>query len=466
MSLESATRDELLQLIMELQEALARAEARIGELETERGRGSGPPKTPENSSSPPAKGYKRNKAQREAGPGRKQGPPVGHEGTSRRRGSPDLLIACHPERCHACGQALDAAPQRRVGVSQVVELPPVQPVVLEAWRYEATCPACGAVTRADYPAGLEPHRVFGPSIEALLTYCHEVQHVSYERLEALCGDLFGLHLSPGAIAHALARTAQRLEGQAERIAEQVRASPVIGSDETSARVHGANWWQWVFQTPEASFHIITPSRGGAVVREFLGQVQPPVWVSDLWKPQLGAAATTHQICLAHQLRDLQYVVDAERSPWARQFQALLRGAIHLAHARDAGELAGTAYPQAVQGILDAADALLAEPARGAEANRMWERFRSHRNQLFVFLARPDVPPTNNASERALRPSVVHRKIGGSFRSNWGPAAHATVATILGTAQKRGEGLLSALYAATGLPLLRESFFELTPAQGE
>ncbi|MPZ16244.1 MAG: transposase, partial [Chloroflexi bacterium] len=115
-----------------------------------------------------------------------------------------------------------------------------------------------------------------------------------ERLEALCGDLFGLHLSPGAIAHALARTAQRLEGQAERNAEQVRASPVTGSDETSARVQGANWWQWVFQTPEASFHIIAFTRSGAMVREFLGQVQPPVGVSDLWKPQLGAGGPRYR----------------------------------------------------------------------------------------------------------------------------------------------------------------------------
>ncbi len=465
MSLESAAREELLEVIAAQQALIARLEARIAELEAELARRSGPPKTPENSSTPPAKGYKRKRPPR-AATGRKHGPPLGHAGTSRRRSPPDLLLCCYPERCAVCGQALTDAPQRRVGVSQVVDLPPVQPVVSEAWRYEATCPACGATTRAAYPAGLEPHRVFGPGIEALLTYCHEVQHVSYERLEALCADLFGLRLSPGAIAHGLARTAERLAPQAAAIKEQVRASPVIGSDETSARVQGANWWQWVFQTPQASYHIIVPSRGGAVAKAFLGEAEPPVWVSDLWTGQLAVPASGRQICLAHQLRDLQYVIDAERSPWARQFQSLLRGAIHLAHARDAGVLTGTPYTWAVQGIEAACDALLAEPARGAEANRMWERFRSHRDHLFVFLARPDVPPTNNASERALRSSVVHRKIGGSFRSTWGPAAHATAATVLDTARKQGESLLVTLYAAIGRPLLHRGSLEFTPAQGE
>jgi len=458
MDLDTASREELLRVIAELQ-------AQIAELAAELARRSKPPKTPDNSSTPPAKGYKRKRPPRSA-VGRKHGPPFGHPGTSRRRGPPDVLLSCYPEQCAACGQDLADAPARRVGTSQVIELPPVAPVVIEAWRYETHCPGCGAITRAVYPAGLEPQRVIGPGIEALLTYFHEVQHVSYERLAELCADVFGLHLSPGAIAGALARTAQRLEPRAEAIKEQVRASPVLGSDETSARVQGRNQWQWVFQTPEASYHLIVPSRAGAVVREFLGAARPEVWVSDLWQPQLGAPAATHQICLAHQLRDLQYVVDAEHSAWAGQVQTLLREAIHLAHERDAGRCEGAEYKEAVAEIETRMDALLAEPARGAEANRLWERFRAHRAQVFVFLARADVPPTNNASERALRPSVVHRKVGGSFRSDWGAAAHATVATVLGTARKQGTNLLTALYAATGLPLLQQRSLQFTPAQGE
>jgi transposase len=458
MDLETASREELLQVIAELQAQIAALAAEVARL-------SKPPKTPDNSSTPPSKGYK-GKRPPQSAEARKHGPPIGHPGRSRRRSPPDLLLSCYPEQCAACGHELAAAPTRRVGTSQVIELPSVAPVIIEAWRYAACCPHCGATTRAAYPVGLEPQRVVGPGIEALLTYFHEVQHVSYERLAGLCGDLFHLHLSPGAIAGALARTAQRLEPRAEAIKDQIRASPVLGSDETSARVQGRNQWQWVFQSPEASYHLIVPSRAGAVVREMLGDATPEVWVSDLWKPQLGAAAGTHQICLAHQLRDLQYVVDAEHSAWAGQLQAVMREAIHLAHERDAGRCGGAGYEQAVVELEARLDGLLAEPARGAEANRLWERFRAHRAHLFVFLARADVPPTNNASERALRPSVVHRKVGGSFRSDWGAAAHATVATVLGTARKQGTNLLTALYAATGFPLLQQASLTFTPAQGE
>jgi transposase len=396
---------------------LAAAQARNAELAAELAQRGGPPKTPQNSSTPPSKGYKRERPP--AADGAKRGPPVGHPGTSRRRAEPDAIVLCQPTYCATCGHDLTDSPQERVGQSQVVELPPVQPVVLEAWRYAATCAHCGATTTAAYPAGFEPTRVFGPRLEALWTYLHEQHHVGLARLAALGRDLWHLPVSQGALVNALRRVAQQLAPQAAAIGEQVRASPIIGSDETSARVNGQTHWQWVFQTPTASYHVIRPRRNGAVVQAFLGEAVPETWGSDLYRPQLNAGAARHQICLTHQLRDLQYVVDKEQSPWARDCQALFRLAIHRAHQRDRGELWGAAYTAAVRKIEADCDTLLATPVPGAEASRLWVRFREHRDRLFVFLDDPAVPPTNNASEQALRHSVVHRKVTGGFRSDWG-----------------------------------------------
>jgi transposase len=66
------------------------------------------------------------------------------------------------------------------------------------------------------------------------------------------------------------------------------------------------------------------------------------------------------------------------------------------------------------------------------------RYQIHRDHLLVFLQRPDVAADNNARERALRPSVIHRKVMGSFRSDWGRRAYATLATVLNTAKRHGE----------------------------
>src|SRR3954465_3432676 len=286
---------------------------------------------------------------------------------------------------------------------------------------------------------------------ALWTYLHEQHQVSYAWLATLGRELWHLRVSQGALANALARVATRLRPQAAGIREQVRASLVLGSDETSARVDGRTHWQWVFQTATASYHVIVPRRNGEVVADFLGDAVPATWVSDLWKPQLNAAAERHQICLAHQLRELQYVVDREQSAWAQDCQALVRLAIHRAHQRDAGELWGAAYTAAVGAIERRCGAPLATPVEGAEASRLWVRFREHRDHLFVFLYDPTVPPTNNASEQALRHSVVHRQVTGGFRSDWGAEAHAILTTVLDTARKRGQDLLATLHRTLGQP---------------
>ncbi|MBI1923617.1 hypothetical protein HYR99_05150 [Candidatus Poribacteria bacterium] len=78
------------------------------------------------------------------------------------------------------------------GKSQVVDIPPTSPIVVEAHRFSATCPSCGHEQVADYPAGHKPSRVFGPQIETLVTYFHHVHHLSYERLAQVLSEVFGL----------------------------------------------------------------------------------------------------------------------------------------------------------------------------------------------------------------------------------------------------------------------------------
>ena len=101
------------------------------------------------------------------------------------------------------------------------------------------------------------------------------------------------------------------------------------------------------------------------------------------------------------------------------------------------------------------DALLSAHAPGRHGRRLQKRYRKHRGALFTFLYRADVAPDNNACERALRKSVVHRKVSGGFRSGWGAAAFATMATVIETAAKRGDdglGVLTRLLTP-GAPLL-------------
>lgn len=443
----------LVVLLLEQRMVIERLTGRIAELEAELAQLRQPPKTSANSSVPPSQGRKANRAERRGG---KRGARRGHLGSSRRRQTPDQVVKVRPRACGGCGAALSPRDQRRVGKNQVIELPPVQPVVIELWRYAAVCPGCQHRTVAEAPAGLEPTRTFGPEIEARLGYLHERHHLSYARLVEAFQELFGLKLSEGAIANALGRLADQARPTYAAIGAAVRASPVVGSDETGARVNGRGAYQWVFQSATASYHLIAPTRGGQVIDEFLAGAQPDVWISDLAPAQLGTAAAAHQICLAHQLRDLNYAAEADDTVgliWVVALQRVFRRGIQLHHQR--GELTPEQFARRRTLIEHAAHRLIFRDWAGpGAAGNLQRRYVKHWPDLFVFLERDDVEPTNNAAERDLRNSVIHRKVTGGYRSDLGAQVSMIVISILTTARKQGQGYLDALRALAGPSPLR------------
>jgi len=147
---------------------------------------------------------------------------------------------------------------------------------------------------------LNSWRGFGRSIEAMVVYLHYAQAIGLERLRAVLGEIFGLSISEGALSNILARAQPSLEAEAARITNAIRASRVVCSDETGARVAGRTWWEWVFVGGTGVLHLIRPTRGKAVPQEVFGEARPDVWVSDAFGAQRGDAERW-QMCLAHLL---------------------------------------------------------------------------------------------------------------------------------------------------------------------
>jgi transposase len=434
--LSGLTVGELVALVLRLQARVAELEARLAE----------PPKTSGNSSVPPSKSFKPNRKPPAEGK-RKRGPKVGHPGATRVPATPDLTVEVRVGTCGGCGQDLREVPQEVAERRQVVEVPPVRPVVIEAVGHAATCPRCGARQRAAFPAAFSAPRAFGPRVQALASYLHEVQHIPYLRLQGVMGEVLGLGIARGSLVNLVRRTGAALAPAAESIRREVAGSAVVGSDETGARVDGWNEWQWVFRTAAASYHVIRPSRGADVIAEALGGARPEVWVSDLFSAQLKAPAARFQVCHAHQLRDLAFAEECGDRKFAPAMRDLLRESQALAKERP--DLPPAEFAARRRAIEAACDELLAEDALHPKGQKLQRRYRAHRDKLFVFLERPDVPPDNNGSERDLRDSVVHRKVTGGFRSDWAPATYAATATVVETARKRGQAAFPTLLAHIG-----------------
>jgi transposase len=449
--LDGLSRADLRALVKELIVAVQRLEVENRELRAALEKQGVPPPTSRNSSQPPAQDKKRNLpvAKRR----QKLGPPFGHARKTRPLvEQPDRIMEVSVERCPHCQADLRGVRPQAVVRRQLTELPLIQPVVIETRQHEVECPGCQQVTRGTLPEGLEAGRSFGPRLEATVVYLKHEQHLSYERVTQVCRDLWGVEVSEGGASAMLRRAGEAAQPVAAAMGAQVSQSAVIGSDETSARVAGRTWWQWVFLSVVGVYHLLRPSRGAQVIEEVMGEERAECWVSDCLSAQLKAPAARRQVCLAHQLRDLERVIEQRpRLRWARALQALFREAIHLGKRRR--ELRPRGYARRVTEVERRLDRLLKRPVSGMETRRLWQRYRLHREHLLVFLHCPDVPPDNNACERALRPSVIHRKVTNGFRSEWGAHAYAALATIIETAKLQGHSVFDALLDLMGPPVL-------------
>ncbi len=425
----------------QLKQENARYKARLIELESQPTQ---PKKNSRNSSVPPSRDQKANKPapdqtrqRRKASFGRKGGGRGLHP-------KPDQHVVSLAKVCPHCEAALEQEKQQLKARYDKIEILPVRPVVTRVEQYGGRCPHCGGCYVAPIPVGLEPGTPFGRSIETLATYLRYSHAISYERLSALFGEVFGLSISEGALANLFKkRVGIRLFDRTEEILERLRSSRLVMSDETSARVGGVNQWEWVFQNEQVSIHVIRPSRGHGVIDEVLDGHRPQVWVSDLYSAQGKHPAEHWQICLAHQLRDLEYAIEAGDKIFARAMKRLLLRAFAL-EKRRLKEPTFARYRRDLSVGLE--KVLSLEPVQ-KDGIRLKKRYTKHREHLFLFLDDASVPPTNNASEQALRLSVVFRKVTNGFRSDWGRDLFASVRTVVNTGRRQGLTAFEAIQKA-------------------
>ena len=424
-------------LIAEQQALIAQLTARSAELEAELARLKRPGKDSSNSGMPPSRDNKPNRPNRP--PRRKRG--RGKGGGRPLQPDPDETVQCRLVTCPGCGGAMPEAEQKVVRRYDRIELPPPRPVVTRVELYGGRCRCCGARVMAPAPAGLEPGSPFGPGIVAWAVYLRHVHAIGYQRLSRLFADLFGLAISEGALANLLHRAKPRFDDQAAAILARLRRSRLVCSDETGARLRGRSVWEWVFQNDHYCVHVIRDSRAQTVPKAVMAGHRPAIWVSDLYGAQQGHAAQW-QVCLAHQLRDCQYAIDAGDAVFAPAMKHLLLRACAIGRRRP--DLKDSTLRQYRGDLERRLDRIMALTPDSADGKRLRKRYAACRDALFLFVTERDVPATNNASERDIRPSTTFRKVTGGFRSEWGADLYAGVRSTLNTARRQGLSPLQAI----------------------
>lgn len=349
---------------------------------------------------------------------------------ARRRATPTKGEVHAVAECPTCGCALRGGTIKRHREVIEIELPPV--VITDHALVERTCPRCGTSTTpvlGPVDGVVGQHR-FGPRLLALITTWHESARMPVRTIQTQLRTLFGVHVSLGGIEDALHTTAESGADRVVAIRDEIRESPVVHADETSWREDGQNRYVWLIATPTARYFELG-RRTNEQIDQILGPAFSGVLVCDFY------AAYNHfpgekQRCWAHLLRDIadlvdKYPDDHELATWGQQIRLLYR------QARDEPRETA-AERQAARHSLEVALAGYCTPWLGRDVPQrtLCQRIVDHLHELFTFVTRPEVPPTNNEAERALRPLVIARKVWGGTRSPRGSTDAMRRATLFHT----------------------------------
>jgi len=445
-------------LVADLRERLAAAE-RAGSRNS--GNSSMPPSSDDLPGRKPPRKQRRAAERAEQ---KKRGKQPGSPGASMRWEVPDRTEDHYPGGACPCGRDLADAADLGVARSyQQEEIPAAAAERVQHDLHEVRC-ACGRPHVAPRPAGVPDSALsIGPRLRALAVYLVVFQHVPVERCRQLIADVTGAAVSEGFIHSCLARGAFLAKDVVALIRALITAAPVGGFDETTLRsgpagekkyVHGAfterysAFWLGARSLEAMEDAGILPGFAGIVVSDRYQN-----YFSARWEHVAG-----NQACLSHLLRD--YEDCAETYPgavWPVQAQRALRGLIHAWHA--AVEQGLPAIPDDVLKPLahEFRHAVLAGLAsvprvpgprnstKQKPGRELLEFCRDRRDDVLRFTADTGVWPTNNISERGVRPLKTQQKISGRLASDDVTQDRLDIRSYIDTARKHGKNAMDVLH---------------------
>lgn len=431
---------------------IAEKDIKIASLETALAQKSHP-KNSGNSSLPPSSDFaspKRNQSLREKS-NKPVGGQLGHHGlTLQMKELPDKIVKHTPCTCGKCGCDLANAPEKFIERRQVVDIPPVQVCYTEHQLYKKTC-HCGHVNEGFFPKEVNAPIQYGSNVKAMAVYLHSRQYLPYERMAEFFKHVMNLPVSQGTLNNIVHRFAQKASPAYNSIKAAIEQAEYAGSDETGGKVNGKKHWFWTWQNDKCTFIIHAESRGFDTIElTFPDGLPNTILGSDRWAAQLKSITQGHQICMAHLLRDLNFIEQVHGSQWATDLKAIIKEAIELK-----GQLTESDYKLPIS-ARDAIENRLQEvleqpiPAEHNHAFTLRKSLTKIQQYILQFLYHAFVPADNNGSERAIRNVKVKQKVSGQFKSKEGADDFAVIRSIIDTAIKSGMDVYNELMLIANL----------------
>jgi len=404
-----------------------------------------PKKNSNNSSIPPSTEIsnpnpKKNQSLREKSD-RKSGGQKGREGvTLKQSDTPDEIVTLSYTltSCKKCSFDLSATVAKLKEKRQVLDLKlsSIEKKIMEYQSFSKKCPNCGYDNHDNsFISSVAPNISYGATITAIVSYLSVSQYMAHKRIVTLLSNLFHLNISEGTITSLLAQASKLSQSEINIIKATLQKAKIVGIDETGCKIDGKKYWHWAFQNSENTLIVANKSRGTAVIDvTFEDGFKNACVVHDNYSSYSSLICESEQLCLAHKLRDLNFAIECDNSKLAKGLKTLLKEAIK----DDKEDLTPNQRVTLKAQYDKSLEHLLAMPTiPKSETDKQINSLAKSKAKIFTFLLDENIPPDNNASERAIRNVKVKLKVSGQYKSLEGAKNYANLRSIIDTSRKRG-----------------------------
>ena len=431
-------------------------ERKIKELEKRLNEDSHNSHKPPSSDNPYTKPENKTKSTRKKS-GKKPGGQKGHQGYRLQpTDNPDHTVPIKQEGICECGRDIEDASIIDYVRRQVFDI--ILPVLTSTeFRGEVRACECGKVHRPDFPDYLKAKVQYGPTIKSLAVYLKHHGMISYERLQELYKDLFGIELSQGSLVNFVTECSNRIEPVIEEIKEAIIASDVVHFDESGFRVLGSLHWLHCASTEALTYYFAHKKRGTTAMTDmgvlpyFVGTA-----IHDHWESYYTYMSCRHGLCNAHHLRELIYFGEHDEK-WAEKLMGcLIDGKNEKDDLLVFPEKRIIYYKNRVKRILS--EGLYLHPkrvktnkSRGRQKqspqHNLLSRMSKKVDDVLRFIIDPAVPFDNNQGERDIRMLKIQQKVSGGFRSYQGAQSFCIIRGYISSIRKNGQSVFEAIRSA-------------------
>lgn len=431
----------LKEVIRQLQEHVKRLEERIARLE----------KNSDNSSKPPSSDIVKPKRKviKRSRKKRKQGGQPGHRKFSRPAFKPDEIDEVI-EYEFRTQDATDLQPLDEWHVVQQITLPEKLYLVTEHRARKYLDPQTGTIHMAPLPAEVNQGNLLGADFSALVAFLKGGCHMSFSTIQQFCSEAMQLPLSRGLLSKATQKVSQALKPMHDSLVERLPCETHLGVDETGHKDNGDKHWTWCFQKANYTLFHIDKSRGSQVLFELLGKDFEGLLNCDYYgsyRKFSRLTDTTVQYCMAHLIREIRFLAEHAWKPlarWGNQLLDWVRKLFKTLHRHESLTAAG--FARSMKAIKRGFLSRVRQPPDHRLAKALARRFKGKAAEsYFQFLTDPHVEPTNNATEREIRHTVIDRRITQGTRGDNGMRWCERIWTAIATCKKQDRNVFEFIH---------------------